>query len=207
MGQERTDYRYDELLIEAERILAPQFNMQGIWLSGAQVELLRNVTNILHNQRTFVDTFHDSYYVTATDADFDDIQAIVADLECKLMGDDNVIWGYNDRYQEAKIDYHATVNLIQATTPVPEGELWVVQQIAAMNATNDFDRLWFQAKTDEPEAQPLLDEKNLIAAQLYPWVGSIILKEGDIIQSYTYGNTFEDDLYLWVWGYKMKVPI
>lgn len=74
------------VLIESDRILDPQFDDSLLCLTGAELELLRNITAYLHRQESFVDTYHDGYYIMPDDADFDDIQAIVASLEEKLMG-------------------------------------------------------------------------------------------------------------------------
>lgn len=80
--------RYDNrrVLIETERVLDPQFRSTLLTLTGAQIELLRNVVAYLNQSSTFVTEYFDTYYLTPTASEWDKLAAIVADLEETLMG-------------------------------------------------------------------------------------------------------------------------
>jgi len=206
MGVERLNYRDDAMLIEASRILSPQFDQMIISLTGAQVELLRNATMVFHKESTFVSTYHDGYYYTATTADFDAISTIVANLEEKLMGNENTIFGYKERYLEEWInESHAAGLQLLETLPVPAGYVHVVEHIYSIQhvTSNSFQQI---IATN--------DTNLVIIGALFPVVAGvpmtlrthIVLKEEDYIRC-TWGSSAVDEhLGFGVWGYKMKVP-
>lgn len=206
MGQDRTGYRYGAILIEAARILTPQFNPTTISLSGAQVELLRNLTMLLHSERTFVDEYHDTYYLTATVADFDAISAIVADLEEILMSNPNTVFGYSDRWSEDLSETKAGDGTYQGTTiVVPVGYVYVVNFMYYRNNTgargnvsmrfHDGTTYYYAAFNTSPE-------------QLVPtkWEGAVKLAAGDSVLITQNSCVHNDVIQAGVWGYKMKVP-
>lgn len=80
--------RYEErrVLIESARILDSPFDDSLICLSGAEQELLRNLTQYLRRQDTFVASYFEQHYLTPDAEAWDTLQAIVAGLEEKLMG-------------------------------------------------------------------------------------------------------------------------
>jgi len=88
MGEEwrrKTFYR-TRVLIETERILNPQFSDSLVCLTGAEIELLRNTVKYLHRRSTFVSEYEAGGYLAPTNAEWDALQAIVANLEETLMG-------------------------------------------------------------------------------------------------------------------------
>jgi len=82
----RKTYYKPRVLIDVERVLDPQYDDALLCITGAQLEMLRNLTQYLHRRSSFVSENHDGYYLVADNDDWDDIQAIVADLEETLMG-------------------------------------------------------------------------------------------------------------------------
>ena len=58
-----------------------------VYLSGAETSLIRNLLAYAHRRVTFASTYADSYYLTPTTEEWDQVQAIVADLESTLMTD------------------------------------------------------------------------------------------------------------------------
>jgi hypothetical protein len=53
-----------------------------------QIEVLRNLVNYAHQRRSWNDeTIDDARYYMPSDEDWDDIEALVSDLEDKLMSD------------------------------------------------------------------------------------------------------------------------
>jgi len=82
----RKQYYRPRVLVDTSRVLNPQFADSLVCLTGAQLEMLRNLTQYLHRRSTFVDDYGTDYYTTPTNAEWDDIQSIVAELEETLMG-------------------------------------------------------------------------------------------------------------------------
>lgn len=206
MGQERTNYRYDAILIEASRILSPQFDMQGIWLSGAQVELLRNTMAVLNNPKTFVDEYQDDYYLTATDNDWDTIRATVADLERKLMGNDNVLWGYNDRLLTMQTHIMiAPGTFVQSHDTCPSGEAWVIEGVSI--GTSHTGATVYPLNYVEAVNYAITE---VISPIVNTWAVRsglrVVLSEGDGIRFAWGGVVVDQNLTTFVWGYKMKVP-
>jgi len=84
----KTYYR-PRVLISTNAVLSPQFGDSIVCITGAEQEMLRNLTQYLHRRSTFADSYGTDSYVTPSNAEWDSIQAIVADLEIKLMGCDD----------------------------------------------------------------------------------------------------------------------
>jgi len=82
----RKSFYKPRVLIDTERILDPQFSDGLLCITGAQIEMLRNVTQYLKRRSTFASEYHDGYYLAPTEAEWDQVQAIVAELEETLMG-------------------------------------------------------------------------------------------------------------------------
>lgn len=91
----RKKYYMPRVLIDVARVLSPQSDDSLLCITGAQLEMLRNLTQYLHRRSTFVDEYAETYYVCADNEDFDTIQAIVADLEETLMGCDEITTALN----------------------------------------------------------------------------------------------------------------
>ena len=82
----RKTYYDKRVLIETERILDPQFDDSVLCLTGAQLELVRNLMQYLHRRSTFASSYEKGYYLAPTNAEWDELQAVVADLEETIMG-------------------------------------------------------------------------------------------------------------------------
>jgi len=80
-------YYEPRVLIDTERILAPQFPDILICLTGAQVEMLRNIVQYFHRRSTFAQGYENDYYLAPNNEDWVTIETIVADLEGKLMSE------------------------------------------------------------------------------------------------------------------------
>ena len=86
----RKTYYRTRVLVDVDRVLEPQFGDSLLCITGAQLEMLRNLTQYLHRRSTFVAEYESGTYLTADQEDWDDIQAIVADLEETLMGCEDI---------------------------------------------------------------------------------------------------------------------
>lgn len=82
----RKSYYRPRVLIDVGRLLTPQYDDALVCITGAQLEMLRNLTQYLHRRSTFVAENQEGYYLVADNDDWDTIQGIVADLEETLMG-------------------------------------------------------------------------------------------------------------------------
>lgn len=84
--ERRMKYYGERVLIDTGRILDPQFDDTVIAVTGAHLELMRNLMMYLNRRNTFVSSYGYVNYLTPTDADWNSIRAIVASLEEILMG-------------------------------------------------------------------------------------------------------------------------
>jgi len=205
MGQDRRNYRQGRMYIEAARILNPQFDGIELELTGAQVELLRNVTMLFHSQDAFVDAYHNGYYMNASDTDYDDIQAIVADLENKLMGGQTMLWGYHDTYREEQYDLDADTATITLTfSIVPADEIWVITQWVVVNE---------DTRTTNNTLKVSLPTASFDVASVHPDAPNhrtgtsvfVPLKTGERLEIRVEGCQQDDVIYGWVTGYKIDV--
>jgi len=82
----RKAYYDKRVLIDTGRVISSTVDDSLVCITGPQLEMLRNVTQYLKRRSTFVTEYHDNYYDAPTTAEWDELQAIVADLEETLMG-------------------------------------------------------------------------------------------------------------------------
>ncbi len=83
----RKRYYKTRVLIDTERILDTSFQDVILCLSGAQVEMVRNLCAYLHRRSTFAEQYTKAGYLAPSSEDWIAIETIVGDLEEKLMGD------------------------------------------------------------------------------------------------------------------------
>jgi len=205
-SERRASYNNVRILIESSRILNPQFSDGVLHFTGAQIELLRNVAQYLDRPTTFVAQYEPQYYITPDSDDWDSITEIVASLQEILMGNNNVIFGYSDRWHENLGNTAGADGTYQsATGPVPNGYVYVLQHIYITNETGARGKATVYAQDDVS-----LVKLNVTIApgqnEITDWTGSVTLRYGDRA-----GVTMEscltgDVLNAHLWGYKMQVP-
>lgn len=205
-SERRRNYRYDRILIDTDRVLTPQFDDAVVYLTGSQVEMLRNVTQYLRRLETYVTEYNPGYYLTPTAEDYDAILAIVSELEEKLMGNPNTLWGYDDRLYQRLYENNAPAGTYDRDMDVvPAGEVWRVESALAYNKTSicsDIEVNVQLSGTDmelNRQATPAVNER-------VSWHGMLTLKEGDYVTFTWNGCTVGDDLECQIRGYKMVVP-
>lgn len=206
MTEQRFSYRTDRVLLEKDRLLTPQFSPMWLYLDGAQLEMLRNMTEYLNRPSTYVESYGDGYYITPDATDFDDIQAIVADLEDKLMGNQNTPFGYDDRLAEEKNKIGSLPgNNDLSPLTVPAGEMWCVTQMCLFNASsiNSAQMVYLKCGSLVIYVDHLSNVPSGIPRILQ---GRWYLKEGDYVVFRFYGCTSGDNLFTSLHGYKMQVP-
>lgn len=202
----RYAYREDRVIIEASRVLQPPLAGATVQLTGAQVEMLRNITQYLRRPNTYAKKYSVGYYNTPTVEQFDSIQAIVADLEEKLMGDENTLWGYSDTYEENGQEDSDVAGTFQIDlSAVPAGEVWNVEGVGVYRTTNAPGKAQVQ-KYDGVAAIALETIAMGENAFIYPNSRPIVLKEDQYIIGRFQGATIGETCILTAWGYKMTVP-
>lgn len=201
----RRRYRYDRVLIGTDRVLTPQFDDAVVFLTGAQLEMLRNVTQYLNRLETYVSEYNPGYYIAPTAEDYDSILEIVADLEEALMGNPNTIFGYKDILflgQQPVKDGDGDVTLFGSSPP--EGQVWRIEGVEARNEDTACTRIRFQAHY--PLGNMIFWEKDGPAAdELVRWDGLVTLPEDGRIDAIFEGCLDLDQLRFNVQGYKMDV--
>ncbi len=206
MTEQRRKYAHNRVLIESARILSAQFDDAVIYVSGAQLELLRNVTQYLNRITTYVDEAHVDYYLVPDAEDFDDILSIVADLEEVLMGNPNTIWGYKEQWYEQKVGTSTGESTTKAiTTAVPAGYVYVLENVFFYHSdtTTRACQLYADVQTGNVSlwaapSQPA-DESIKLPA-------NVTLKEGDTVVWNIEQLADTKTCLLRVLGYKMVVP-
>lgn len=204
--ERRRGYGYNRVLIESGRILDPQFNDAVVFLSGAQIEMLRNVTQYLNRLGTYASEYNEGYYLVPTGEDFDDILEIVADMEETLMGNPNTIWGYNDRWSEAVSEEGIGAgDTMVETDPVPAGEVFKVEhwQATAVDVITHGVQMYAICGSNW---HLLYIAPALPGDEWVNQVSNFTLKEGDYLRWRVINLAAGKFAYLRVMGYKMVVP-
>lgn len=206
MTEQRYGYTYHRVLIESTRILDPQFADAVIYVTGAQLEMLRNMTQYLHRLSTYVSDYQPSYYLSPTVEDYDDIIAIVSDLEDVLMGNPNTIWGYHDRLEERRttVSVGDPVTYVQ-TVAVPAGYVHVIEMIQLHHNHGGvrYVVLTFDLGGADPVLYlaPALPSNDIVVLPYH-----LTLKEGDYLLMGVTALAAGKFAILRVLGYTMKVP-
>lgn len=116
-----------------------------------------------------------------------------------------IVWGYSDRWAQRVYVENATAGTNNLnTTDVPAGEVWVLQAMASKNENKDVAMDYtavFNGTQVKLKVHSLPGVNTWVT--LFP-IG-ICLKEGDNARCRFLSCNLNDDLYLDVWGYKMKV--
>jgi len=202
----RRNYRYNRILIGTDRVLDPQFDDAVVFLTGAQIEMLRNVTQYLNRLETYVSEYTPGYYLTPTAADYDDILEIVADLEETLMGNPNTLWGYNERYVErADESASGAGDVWVSLTEIPSGEVWVVENFYMYHDAGAAKGVLAYVAGDS-EYFYFIDVPALSPGIKQQWQGKLVLEEGDRVWGRCTAPGDGKTLFIAAWGYKMAVP-
>lgn len=82
----RHGYYEPNILIPVGTLLDCPFPPATIELTGQELLLLRSMIGYLERDPTYVAEYHDGYYLSPDDEQWDEIEAIVAALARKLMG-------------------------------------------------------------------------------------------------------------------------
>lgn len=205
-SERRRKYRYNRVLIETERVLDPQFADAVVFLSGGQIEMLRNATQYLNRLDTYVSEQFLGYYLAPTAEDYDTILSIVADLEESLMGNPNTIFGYKDTYGW---EDHSTVSGAGDKTiyghTVPASECWRIEALSARNEDTACDRIEVFAYKSGGDVT-VHRHDNPAINELVMWQGMLTLEAGNTLYFVFDGCQDGDYIRAEMRGYIMEVP-
>jgi len=201
----RHSYRYDRVLIDAARVITPTLPSIALRVNGAQVEMLRNVVEYLNRRDSFVSEYHDGYYDSPDDTDWEKIRERIADLEHKLMGDINTLFGVKERWSENLGETKTGDGTYSAlTTVVPAGYIYVLQLASVANFTTA-PGISYILVADGVTSFYAKGAPSLTVYQPLWHSDELVLGPGDWIQLVLGGCINGDDIRAGVWGYKMKV--
>lgn len=194
------------VLVNAKTFLNTEFHDAVLFFTGGHIELMRNLVAYAARRTTWVSDYYIGYYLSPDDTDWDLIQRRVAELEYTLMGNNNVIWGYEDtlRIKVVEPDAIAGTNILE-TGAVPEGKVWLVNLIRGWNATSQSSSTNIGVYSAGSN-YPLDDLVTPPSGSDVRFTGHLPLKEGDKVRFTSWGTTLNDDLYLIVVGSIMDLP-
>jgi len=78
-------YYGPRVLIDLAQLETSPFQALVLCLSGPERSIVQNLMQYAHRRSTFVSEYHDDYYLAPSEEEWDDIDALVAQLEDKLM--------------------------------------------------------------------------------------------------------------------------
>jgi len=81
-------YYQPRIIIETQRVLESTVKDSLVCLTGAEIEMLRNLMPYLDRRSTFVSEYQESFYLCPDNTEWDNLMPIVASLQEKLMGCD-----------------------------------------------------------------------------------------------------------------------
>lgn len=202
----RRKYRYDRVLIETDRVLNPQFDDAVVYLTGAQIEMLRNVSQYLNRLDTYVTEYNPGYYIAPTAVDYDAILEIVADLEETLMGNPNTIWGYKEPLRFAATWANASPGTHELSTDaIPAGSVARLEGLAWRNDTTIMDRVIVTLKSSFVH-YPLVDIADPAAGVWHIYSFDRTIEAGGLVQFEMQGCIQDDGLDWQIVGRLMDVP-
>lgn len=206
MSEQRYGYTYHRVLIDSARVLDPQFPDAVLYVTGAQIELLRIMTRYLNRLSTYVSAYHPDYYDSPTIEDYDSILAIVADLENVLMGNGNTIWGYSERLS---VDSEGT-SIGGAFTdcdlgPVPAGKVYVVERWTFVHHDTQARACALTITGGDP-GHIVYYSPNVTEEDYAYGAENLSLGEGDGLKLRVYALADTLTANLMVWGHIMNVP-
>lgn len=116
-----------------------------------------------------------------------------------------LLWGFGGVVEEAlsNTDLASGVNYLNGT-PVPAGEVWVVQNVSMEYDGTAPTRVGITV-VGLADHLTVLDVSDPAAYRWHPWNGVVVLQEGDYMQGFVSGATAGDDLYFRYAGYKMRL--
>ena len=204
--ERRRAYNAQRVLMSSVAVLNPTFDDGDLYFTGSQIEIMRNLMQYANRPENYAAEWEPGYYLTPDNDDWDQIQAIVADLEETLMGNPNTLWGYKDKYKEylTKPSDPGGQKYNNGAT-VPEGEVWVIQNIHAYDDTTVIARIVLEVY-DGAAWAPFKVVDSPAVYEGVEFNGTLVLAEDEKVRCEYVDTVNGENLYLMIRGYKMLVP-
>ncbi len=204
-SERRRGYAYSRVLIDSDRLLDPQFDSVTLTATGAQVEMLRNMVHYLNRIGTYVAEYQPGYYLTPTVVDYDAIQAMVADLQNKLMNGGGQVFEYSDRYTAwLSTTMTGDEDFEAETDPVVADKVLIVEHIFCQNGSGHRGDMKMMVNNGTNE-YALRTFPLPVQYSVSEWSGRITLKEGDYVMIWQGGCLTGDLMEAGVWGYLVDI--
>ena len=204
--ERRRAYNAQRVLISSVAVLNPTFDDGDLYFTGPQIEIMRNLVQYANRPENYAAEWELGYYLIPDNDDWDDIQAIVADMEETLMGNPNTLWGYHDRLYE--FNEHQKVGAGSYTLEVlevPAGHVYVVNSIVSNSVGTALNHQHQVCLADS--CVTVYQETQTASAVLVINTGiSYVLAAGDKVKIIYAAAQDADYLVARVWGYMMLVP-
>ena len=204
--ERRRRYVESRVLMSSAAILNPTFDDGDLYFTGSQIEIMRNLVQYANRPENYAAEWELGYYLTPDNDDWDDIQAIVADLEETLMGNPNTLWGYADRwaeYAEQVSTGGVATNVLTAT--IPAGTVHKLEGLTIEHNDTVARSMFVAVVGDGVTVQIYKD------GALAPNITALVpadytLKAGDVVQCTVWSLADTKWGFLNLWGSKMVVP-
>ena len=204
--ERRRPYKAQRVLISSVAVLNPTFDDGDLYFTGPQIEIMRNLVQYANRPENYAAEWELGYYLIPDDDDWDDIQAIVADLEEVLMGNPNTLWGYKDRYAVQNSRYNVEAGTsIMSLGVIPAGKVYKVSSLSFHNADSVCSKIQ-PVVVCGPVSHLLETVYSLPAGAVVNVWCDTVLMEGDYIYVAFYDCIAGDDLFVSAIGYGMDVP-
>lgn len=117
----------------------------------------------------------------------------------------HLIWGYNEQYFERVLNETAALGTnVLLGKQVPENELWVVTAVSSYNADHKPDAVIIGILKDTTY-NTLFSDAPSAANVTVAWSGLATMVKDDRAFGILTGCTANDDIALYIHGYKMKL--
>lgn len=194
------------VIVDSKAFLNTEFNDAVLFLTGGHIELMRNLMQYANRRSTWVSDYYIGYYLEPTDADWNLIQQSVAELEYVLMGNNNVIFGYNERIHEWLGGTKTGAGQYNAlSTAVPAGYVHRIEAISIRNVTGTRGGTGIFVIGDATYYAIKYDSTPVIYIPLLV-TGCFTLEAGDQVNVRMAGCLDGDVIEAGLWGYRMEVP-
>lgn len=206
LEQERLKpYVWNKLLYEWEQDFASNFPQLVIEITGPEVSILRNAIWTATQRDHWTSEYTAAGYKVPDDTEWDEITALVANLEAKLMGNDNVNLGFNDNVYVEDTQQLGQVNGSIYTAACPAGEVWTIQNANAVctGSTTNIVQIWVQQNGANHAA--LVEATSVPASRQTIYNGNIVLHEGDRLIAYFWTTNGSCTITIRAFGYKTLV--
>ena len=157
-------YYQPRIIVETQRVLESSLKDSLICLTGAEIEMLRNMVHYLERRSTFASEYQQSFYLCPSNEEWDNLMPIVASLQEKLMGCDIDLLIDAINSQTDVID--ALMSCVCASTTLQEKQM---AELPDLSEYVELDRVTYKTPEENYGAftPPATDEAKCELAQAF----------------------------------------